>query len=55
MKIFPAASLIRYVKDSKRIILVDPNASSNLGIEIIKEKATEAVPKLVDELIENLH
>ena len=55
LKVFPAASLIRYVKDSKRIILVDPNASSNLGIEIIKEKATEAVPKLVDELIENLH
>lgn len=52
LKVFPAASLIRYAKNSKRIILVDPNASPNVGIEVINDKATQAVPKLVDELLE---
>ena len=52
LKVFPAASLIRYVRDSRRIILIDPHASSNEGFEVINAKATQAIPKLVDELLE---
>ena len=52
LKVFPAASLIRHVRDSRRIILIDPHASSNELFEVINAKATQAVPKLVDELLE---
>ena len=52
LKVFPAASLIRHVRDSRRIILIDPHASSNEFFEVINAKATQAVPKLVDELLE---
>jgi len=51
LKVFPAASLIRYAKNSKRIILIDPNVTSYEGIEVITDRATQAVPKLVDELL----
>jgi len=52
LKVFPAASLIRYAKNSKRIILIDLNVSSYEGVEVITARATQAVPKLVDELLE---
>ena len=54
LNVFPAASLIDYAKRSERIILIDPNASYIDGIEVISEKATKAVPKLVEELLELL-
>ena len=54
LNVFPAASLIDYATRSKRIILIDPNSSYYDGIEVISEKATKAVPKLVEELLELL-
>ena len=54
LNVFPAASLIDYATRSERIILIDPNASYDDGIEVISEKATKAVPKLVEELLELL-
>ena len=52
LNVFPAASLIDYATKAKRIIIIDPNSSNYNGIEIINEKATEAVPQLVNKLLE---
>ena len=52
LNVFPAASLIDYATKAKRIIIIDPNSSKYNGIEIINEKATKAVPQLVNELLE---
>jgi len=52
LNVFPAASLIDYATKAKRIIIIDPNSSNYNGIEIINEKATKAVPQLVNELLE---
>ena len=52
LNVFPAASLIDYATKAKRIIIIDPNTSNYNGIEIINEKATKAVPQLVNELLE---
>ena len=51
LKVYPAASLIDYAKNSERIILIDPNPSKYDGIEVIAKKATIAVPILVEQLI----
>ena len=51
LKVYPAASLIDYAKNSERIILIDPNPSKYDGIEVISKKATIAVPILVEQLI----
>jgi len=48
---FPAASLIDYAINAKRVIIIDPNSSYHDGLEMIYEKATKSVPKLVDELL----
>jgi len=52
LNVFPAASLIDYATKAKRIIIIDPNSSNYNGIEIINDKATKAVPQLVNELLE---
>ena len=52
LNVFPAASLIDYATKAKRIIIIDPNSSNYNGIEIINEKATKAVPQLVNDLLE---
>ena len=52
LNVFPAASLIDYATNAKRIIIIDPKSSKYNGIEIINEKATKAVSILVDELLE---
>ena len=51
LNVFPAASLIDYATKAKRIIIIDPNSSNYNGIGIINEKATKAVPQLVNELL----
>ena len=51
LNVYPAASLLNYTENAERIILIDPNALSYNNIEIIREKATTAVPRLVKELI----
>ena len=50
LNVYPAASLLNYTNNAKRIILIDPKAEKESGIEVAKEKATIAVPKLVREL-----
>jgi NAD-dependent deacetylase len=56
LQVYPAAGLIQYVPMGNRIIYVDlnPNVSyemSGLPVEIIAEKASLAVPSLVDRII----
>ena len=51
LNVYPAASLLNYTDNANRIILIDPKAEQEKGIEVIKEKATIAVPKLVKELL----
>ena len=53
LNVYPAASLINYAINSKRIIIIDPNANHQNEFEVIKEKATVAVPKLINDLISN--
>jgi len=52
LNVYPAASLLNYTNNAKRIILIDPKAEEERSIEVIKEKATIAVPKLVEELLQ---
>ena len=51
LNVYPAASLINYAINAQRTVLIDPNSSFSDGIEVICEKATKAVPKLVEELL----
>ena len=54
MVVYPAASLIVYVNPDKPKYYVDPKAFNVAGISnlsIIKKKAGEGVPELVDELL----
>ena len=51
LNVYPAASLIDYAENAKRIILIDPKAEEIREVEAIKKKATIAVPKLVKELL----
>ena len=51
LNVYPAASLLNYTNKANRIILIDPKAEQEKGIEVIKEKATITVPKLVKELL----
>ena len=50
LAVYPAASLLYYVSSSTKIYLVDPNPSSNISsdINIISEKATTGVAKLIE-------
>ena len=52
LNVYPAASLLNYTDNAKRIILIDLKAKQERGIEVIKEKATIAVQKLVRDLVE---
>jgi NAD-dependent deacetylase len=51
LNVYPAASLLNYTDNAKRIILIDLKAEQKKGIEVIKRKATIAVPKLVRDLV----
>ena len=51
LNVYPAASLLNYTNNAKRIILIDLKAEQKKGVEVIKGKATIAVPKLVRGLV----
>ena len=53
LHVYPAASLINYANKAKRIILIEPKEVKMNDIEVIREKATKAVPLLVEELLMN--
>lgn len=55
--VYPAAGLIHYVAEGAPKFLVDPNASTSMTIQnltVIRDKAGEALPGLVDKLIKEL-
>lgn len=55
MQVYPAASLVDYVKDTTQIYFIDPRPSVSKGdfenLTIITETATTGVPALVNELM----
>ena len=51
LNVYPAASLLNYTNNAKRIILIDLKAEQKKGVEVIKGKATIAVLKLVRDLV----
>lgn len=51
LNVYPAASLLHYAEKADRIIIIDPNAEFHTGVEIIKQKASIAVPELVNDLL----
>ena len=51
LNVYPAASLLHYAESAERIIIIDPNAEFYNGVEIIKQKASVAVPNLVNDLL----
>ncbi|MBI9033259.1 MAG: NAD-dependent deacylase [Bacteroidales bacterium] len=54
--IYPAASLVNYVKPGTPIFLLDPEASSISAdnLTIVRQKASLAVPTIVDRLLEQV-
>ena len=52
LNVYPAASLLHYTDNAKRIILIDLKAEQKKGVEVIKGKATIEVPRLVRNLVE---
>ena len=51
LNVYPAASLLNYSKKAEKIIIIDPNADFQEGIITLQQKASTAVPKLVDDLL----
>ena len=51
LNVYPAASLLNYVSESCRVILIDKDPVMVNGIEILAESATIGVPKIVDKLL----
>ena len=54
MAVYPAAGLIEYVSDEVPKYLIDPKAGKNVyvqNLKIIKDKAGNGVPHLVDDLM----
>ena len=55
LAVYPAASLVRYVRPEIPIFLVDPGQPDTAGIRnpltVVRKRAAEGVPPLVDELL----
>ncbi len=54
LNIYPAASIVNYASNAKKIIIVDPNFHDTFHderIEIVKNIATKAVPKIVEKYL----
>lgn len=57
LQVYPAAGLIQYALRGARKIYIDPKADENIfanNIEVIKDKAGNAVPKLVEKLLSTI-
>ena len=56
LAVYPAASLVRYVRPEVPVYLVDPNLPQGHGIRNLREyiplRSAEGTPLLVDKLIE---
>ena len=56
LNVYPAASLVYYVKNSTPVYLIDPHAEMLSGVKnltVLRETAGTGVPKLVKELMES--
>ena len=54
LNVYPAASIVSYASNAKKIIIVDPNFQDMFHderIEIIKNIATKALPKIVEKYL----
>ena len=54
LNVYPAASIVNYASNAKKIIIVDPNFHDTFHderIEIVKNIATKAVPKIVEKYL----
>ena len=55
LAVYPAASLVRYVRPEIPIFLVDPGQPDTAGIRnpltVVRKRAAEGVPPLIDELL----
>ena len=57
LKVYPAASLLQYVRPEAQVFLVDPgnpDLSASRDIVFIKKRAAIGVPELVDQLLDAL-
>ena len=58
LKVYPAASLLQYVRAGVPVYLVDPGTPDLVGVgepfTVIKKRAAEGVPELVNQLIKEL-
>ena len=58
LKVYPAASLLQYVRAGVPVYLVDPGTPDIAGVgepfTFIKKRAAEGVPELVNRLIKEL-
>ena len=48
LNVYPAASLLNYAANAERIIVIDLQSCKHDGVEFICDKATNAVPNLVE-------
>ena len=50
MQVYPAASLMHYVKPNTKIFYIDPNPAinSNSQITVVAETATKGLSKVID-------
>ncbi len=59
LKVYPAASLLQYVRQGVPVYLVDPGNPDLVGVgepfTFIKKRAAEGVPELVEQLIKTLN
>lgn len=55
LKVYPAAGLVQYTPARAKLYLIDPNKPDGIGdwIEYIQGTATEKVPELVSQLLDN--
>jgi NAD-dependent deacetylase len=56
LNVYPAASLVYYVRNSTPVYLIDPNAEMIQGLKnitIFREPAGTGVPKLVNQLMKS--
>ncbi len=52
LNVYPAASLLNFTKNGARNIVIDPNlTNTDKYVELISEKATTGVPRIVDMLM----
>jgi NAD-dependent deacetylase len=58
LKVYPAAGLLQYASSAAQKYLIDPEATPDYyirNLQILREKASTGVPRLVKELMEGSH